>query len=360
MKLFKSILNGVVSLSVLAGSFSAVSVEAKPYHQVSAKEAVQHIFFKDSFGGNKLNVHLIKVDLNNPMVSLDLALAYNNTNRKEKVSKIAQRVGAIAAINGSFFHSRSSIDSAVGILMADGVVLADSGHRRSSIGITEDKKVIIGIPKINNFVVMPELGVSLKLNGINQVRGKNHNTVYTSFFGARTKTKGSGREIMVNRDGRILGYKLNNAPIPNGGFVISMSKANSSVIDKYPLGSQAYIDSIESAPWNRVRTIITGSPQLVKNGKIYNTYSQERLQSSIRYSPTRTAVGITSTNKLLMLTVSGGLTFTKLAQIMKRLGAKDALAFDGGGSTDMYIKGKNVVTNYRPVTNALVVKMNKG
>ncbi len=362
MKLFNNVLvKGLISLSLLAGlSTPAFSKTQKTYSKYSAKNAVQHIFFKDHFYKNKLNAHLIKVDLNNPIVNIDVALAYNNTNRKERVSKMASRVGAVAAINGSFFHSRSSIDSPVGLLMVDGTVLSDSGHRRTSLGFTDDKKVIIGIPKVKNFAIIPELGVNLKLNGINQIRGKHHITAYTSYFGPRTKTKGKGREIIVDRDGRITGYKYNNAQIPTGGFVISIADANSTIAEKYPLGTQVYLDSVLGTPWNQVRTLITGSPQLVKNGKVYNTYFKEKLQHSLSHSATRTAVGVTHNNKLLMLTVSGKLSLTKLAQIMKRLGAKDALALDGGGSTDMYLKGKPVVTNYRPVTNALVVKLNNG
>ena len=357
MKILTRILGCLIASSLtLGGSFQA---EAKAPNTSTAKNSVQHIFFKDNFGSNKLNAHLIKVDMNNPLISVDLALAYNNTNRKEKVSKIAQRVGAVAAINASFFHSRNSIDGAVGLIMSNGVVISDSGHRRTSIGITDDKKVIIGIPKIKNYVIMPELGVNIKLNGINQIRGKNHNTVYNSYFGSTTKTKGSGREIMVNRDGRITGYKISNATIPSGGFVISLANGNSSIAEKYPVGTQVYLDSVLNSPWNQVRTLVTGSPQLVKNGKIYNTFSQEKLQKSISTSTTRTAVGVTANNKLLMLTVSGKSNFTKLAQIMKRLGATDALALDGGGSTDMYLNGKNVIANYRPVTNALVVKINR-
>ncbi len=358
MKFYKKIVSSLITLSIVV--LPSISVDAKNKKNNSVKNSVQHIFFKDHYGANKLNAHLIKVDMNNPIVSVDLALAYNNTNRKEKVSKIAQRVGAVAAINGSFFHSRNSIDGAVGLIMSEGLVISDSGHRRTSLGITEDKKVIIGIPKIKNYVIMPELGVSLKLNGINQIRGKNHNTVYNGFFGSKTKTKGSGREIIVDRDGRITGYKLSNASIPTGGFVISMANANSSIAEKYPVGTQVYLDSVLNYPWNQVRTLVTGSPQLVKNGKIYNTYSKEKLQRSIATSMTRTAVGVTANNKLLMLTLSGKSDFSKLAQIMKRLGAKDALALDGGGSTDMYLNGKNVIPNYRPVSNALVVRLNKG
>ncbi|MFN8576699.1 MAG: phosphodiester glycosidase family protein [Candidatus Sericytochromatia bacterium] len=365
MKLFEKITACIISTILITciSEFAYAKNVSKPNKdekKVSiGNPSVQHIFFKDTYGRSKLNAHLIKVDMNNPRINLDLALAHNNTNRKENVSKIAKRAGAIAAINASFFHSRNSIDGAVGLIMSEGIVISDSGHRRTSLGITEDKKIIIGVPKIKNYVIMPELGENIRLNGINQIRGKNHNTVYNNYFGKTTRTKGSGREIMVDRDGYIIGYKMNNAPIPDGGFVISMSKANSLVSEKYPIGTQVYLDSVLNSPWNQVRTLVTGSPQLVKNGKIYNTYSKEKLQSSLAVPAKRTAVGVTSNNKLLMLTVTGNLSLTKLAQIMKRLGAKDAMALDGGGSTDMYLNGKTVVTNYRPVTNALVVKVNR-
>lgn len=49
------------------------------------------------------------------------------------LNKIAERVGAVAAINGSFIQSGNSIDSAVDLLMADGLILSESGHRCTSI-----------------------------------------------------------------------------------------------------------------------------------------------------------------------------------------------------------------------------------
>jgi len=331
--------------------------KSKPAPKNQKNPSVKHVFFKENFYNSKLNAHLIVVDLNNPAVGLDIVLAHNNTNRKETVYQMAKRVGAVAAINGSFFHSRYSIDSPVGIVMANGIVLSDSGHRRTSIGIGKNNRVIIGIPKIENFVRMPEIGISMRLNGINQIRRKNQTIVYTNYFGTRTKTKGYGREILVNEYGTIIGYKMYNSPIPKRGFVISISGEGPDIAYKYPIGTLAYVDSIKVHPWDSVDSILTGSPQLVKHGKVYNTYYQENLQRSLINPATRTAVGITHTNKLLMLTVTGKITLTKLAQIMKRLGAIDALALDGGGSTSMYLDGKRLVSYHRPVTNALIVKI---
>ena len=82
MKILTRILGCLIASSLtLGGSFQA---EAKTPNTSTAKSSVQHIFFKDNFGSNKLNAHLIKVDMSNPLISVDLALAYNNTNRKEK------------------------------------------------------------------------------------------------------------------------------------------------------------------------------------------------------------------------------------------------------------------------------------
>lgn len=89
----------------------------------------------------------------------------------------------------------------------------------------------------------------------------------------------------------------------------------------------------------------------------------------------RTAVATTQDNRLLLLTVDGrsfrgyGMTIPEIAEFLDNLGAKNALNFDGGGSTTMWIRGKseNNIVNYpsdnlefdrlgeRKVSNALLL-----
>jgi exopolysaccharide biosynthesis protein len=91
------------------------------------------------------------------------------------------------------------------------------------------------------------------------------------------------------------------------------------------------------------------------------------------YRHPRTAIGITNDNHVIMVAVDGrhaeaaGMSMWELQAFMDKLGCKDALNFDGGGSTTMYIKGKGIV-NYpsdnlkydhegeRKVANAIVVR----
>jgi exopolysaccharide biosynthesis protein len=74
----------------------------------------------------------------------------------------------------------------------------------------------------------------------------------------------------------------------------------------------------------------------------------------------RTCACVTNDKKLLLITVDGrsteayGMTLAELTYLTKILNCKDAINFDGGGSTTMYIKGQpeNGVVNY-PTDNKL-------
>ncbi len=74
----------------------------------------------------------------------------------------------------------------------------------------------------------------------------------------------------------------------------------------------------------------------------------------------RTCACITNDKKMLLITVDGrnsqafGMTLAELSYLAKSLNCKDAINFDGGGSTTMYIKGQpeNGVVNY-PSDNKL-------
>ena len=90
----------------------------------------------------------------------------------------------------------------------------------------------------------------------------------------------------------------------------------------------------------------------------------------------RSAVALTSDNKLLLITVDGrnkhaeGMNLDELAYFLKIIGSKSAFNLDGGGSTTLYIdsKKKSGIVNYpsdnklfdhegeRPVANIILIK----
>ena len=354
----------VLGTSVLFSGFDGVPAASaqSPAQIISTtpKDLVRYFSFGDKDQGQPIRVHAVEVKLSDPRVQLDLAMAKEGASTVERVSNIARRHGALAAINGSFFHG-TTVDSSVGLVVRHGEIIADSGHRRTSLGIDPEGKMIMGIPQVRTGLYVHQHDRFQRVNGVNQPRKYHQTVVYTPRFGQYTRTNTYGREVVV-RDNRVVRYSYGNTQIPDDGFVISAHGKGKEIQDLYPLGSEISLKTLQQGPWKRVNTILTGAPHLVKEGRIHNTYFQEKLHSSLKKPNSRSAIGYTHNGKLLMVTVlpakgnkGGGVTFTRLAQIMRRMGAYEAMALDGGGSTSMYVP-HTIEYAHRPVTNALIIK----
>ena len=102
----------------------------------------------------------------------------------------------------------------------------------------------------------------------------------------------------------------------------------------------------------RLRTIVGGWPRLVRDGKRTAEYADILEGTFPRFSAgrhPRTAIGFNrDSTKLIALTVDGrresdsGMSLVELADAMLSVGAYQAMAFDGGGSTTMIVDGNLV------------------
>lgn len=108
--------------------------------------------------------------------------------------------------------------------------------------------------------------------------------------------------------------------------------------------------------WRDYDYLVAAGPRLITDGKAYVDARSEGFRDPRIYSPApRTAVGVTKHNKLIVAVTRKPITLTKMAQVMKALGAVNAIALDGGGSSTLYYRKKMVITPSRPLTNLLVV-----
>ena len=115
--------------------------------------------------------------------------------------------------------------------------------------------------------------------------------------------------------------------------------------------------------------LVTG-PLLVWDGELTD---QDVIGFNLTHHP-RTAAGITSDNRLLLVTADGrnsqaaGFTMQELALLMRALGSIYAVNLDGGGSTTMWIRDSGVVNHpsdngafdasgERAVANAVIVRL---
>jgi hypothetical protein len=247
--------------------------------------------------------------------------------------------------------------------MVDGQVIYDSKHRRTAVGFTPGNGVIMGVPKVATVVAFPELGRTLRLDGVNRNRRAKETILYTDHHGPYTHTNQWGREAVIQK-GRIVRWSYGNTRVPKDGLILSFQGVDGAIAKQFPVGTRVEVETLKTGPWRDVDTIITAGPQLLAKGKVSVSVARDRFRSDVRGAAARSAIGITHNNKLLLLTVNptgkaGGITFTKLAQTLQRLGAVEAMGLDGGGSSTLYLSGKVVnkgaFSYLRPVSNALLV-----
>jgi exopolysaccharide biosynthesis protein len=112
-----------------------------------------------------------------------------------------------------------------------------------------------------------------------------------------------------------------------------------------------------------VKTAIAGGPALVEAGTIPGWKPPQPRHP-------RTALGWNDAHLFLVVVdgrqpaLSVGMTMPELAELMQRLGCRDALNLDGGGSSTFWLDGKLVNSPSdgweRAVANGLVVVQTRG
>jgi hypothetical protein len=211
--------------------------------------------------------------------------------------------------------------------------------------------------------------------------------LYTQRFGASTprdtvRVTVEAPLVAAGRRGDTLIYMRRGAvssasgtPIPADGAVLSAygnglrTKEVQAMADGDTV--KVLLTTLPRTPTGAAPTMVIGGwPRILRNGvsvaqdaaTVEGTISRN---AEMRHP--RTAVGFSRDSATLyLLTVDGrsqasvGVTLVELARIMRRLGAWQAMNFDGGGSTSMVVEGKlmNVVsdtTGERAVGNALFV-----
>jgi hypothetical protein len=108
--------------------------------------------------------------------------------------------------------------------------------------------------------------------------------------------------------------------------------------------------------WSDYRLVLGAGPRLLQRGKVALYPPGEGFRDKRVYARgKRVAVGVTKHNKLLLVVVERPITLRQLSWVMRALGATDAIALDGGGSTCLYYRRTVKVLPKRKLTNLLVV-----
>ena len=360
-------------------------------------------------GTAPLVINALRIDLNAPGVRVQTGQAQDVISLagvdkgREGMQSLAVRHRAIAAVNADFFPFTGD---PLGLAIRDGELLSEAPGNRAALGIGANGVQLNVLLSVGTLLA-PD-GATLSLSGINRVPHDGDAIVLTPTYTATPSIEKNGIAITL-RDTNLpirLGQTAQgtvDAIVPIGsGETLSQTIGHSVQIVMVGTGA-AWLsahckqgDTIKlrfdvtpnSAPpsrgkyasradfsragryvpvWTDIEQAVGGGPLLVWNGQIAVDGEAEGFGKAdfIDKRHPRTAAGVDAKGNLLLVTVDGraawsqGASLSELAAIMKRLGAVNAMNFDGGGSTTMVIGGSIVNSpsdgRARPIADGLLV-----
>lgn len=366
------IICNLIFLFFTASPFQASYLHAKDASDGDRAESliangVKHI--KNNFYSKEKyqSVHILEFDLNSDF-EMESVFGQDCMYKKETVSSMAKRKNAVAAINGAFF---SQSGNPMGMLVHQGKIIKEPILGRTVFGLTTSNEFFFDNPKFDaRFFYQKDQSCEIEfveLDGINRQPQDDEIIIFTSEYGNKTRTSyNNSLEIIVLGE-KVISIGTHNSTIPPDGYVIYASGVMSSEMEKIAINYTAYMELYVNPVWEQAKFAVGGGPRLLKDGEIICDKQSEKFKSDVTSGRApRTAIGITADRKILLICVDGrqknaaGMTLKELAAYLKKLGAKDAMNLDGGGSTTFFLMGRVVNSpsdgRERPVSQALVIK----
>lgn len=286
-----------------------------------------------------LKLHVLRADLSRSDVRADLMLPSAGLAAGERLSQMAQRAGAVAAINGDFFFGRG-FGTPIGPVVKAGELLSSPSGRQdlAAFGLRRDGSALLAHWSFQGSVVAPD-GTSFSVAGFNKP-GESYRELY-AYDGRWGPTTPAG----VTQDGLaavVSGGRVTQLLPANGGVAIpagatvlvGAGPAAEFLSVHLPVGSPVELHLSTTPSWQDLAWALGGGSVLVQDGRIV-PFTHE-----VKGTSPRSAVALSRDGReLLLVAVDGrqeesrGLTQAEFAALLLKLGAYQALNLDGGGST---------------------------
>ncbi|MER5360717.1 phosphodiester glycosidase family protein [Streptomyces sp. NPDC002785] len=335
----------------------------------------------------------------------------------ETVRAMANRVRAVAAVNGSFFDIATSAvfsgydGDPLGLYVENNTLLSEAANGRTALVLGEGGSAArIAEPRSVSTVLACD-GAHRTIDGVDRMPGRivgcggagadvlrgtrgvrtapAHNklcedpdelVLFMRQWGPAAADAGPGStEAVVGSDGRVVLLRS-----PGGGLIPAGCRAltgigeGSAWLRRHArTGATLRITSqVYDGTGHRISgtglTVVQAGPRLLRDGDVdIDIEANGMPATALTQRHPRTLAGVTGDGALLLVTVDGrdpggsiGATLEEAAQLMRSLGARDAMNLDGGGSTTMVVNGRlrnrprgaeGARVRERPVANALVV-----
>lgn len=299
-----------------------------------------------------VNIHVLKMDVNEPTLSLDVIRNQALFAGKDGLSDMLdQDENAVGGINASFFSMGSAASDIEGTEIDDQTV----GYARDAYNTTdlraasliEDTNGSITFDFISTEIsFITERGVDVYVIGVNSIGDFNNPVIFNKEAFDDTSTIDAVTDlykVVVDAENKVIAEIGPDevVVIPDGGYVLVMNASvGPSVFSKIRIGDEATLSIDANIELSDIETAISGGGFILRDGE---TVEEGLIVSKDGRNP-RTAVGMTSDGQtLIAMVVDGrgesiGATHAELAEYLKEYDVKTAIHYDGGGSSTLSAK----------------------
>ncbi|MFB4279938.1 phosphodiester glycosidase family protein [Nonomuraea sp. MTCD27] len=354
--------------------------------------------------GAPQKVHVLRVDFRafGGTVGTDFGPALNGT---EKLTDLAAAAGAVAGINAQWFYNSAP----GGMYVKDGRLIGSATQGRGGIRITKGGRSV-DVDAYTAHVTLRAGRDSAEIDGVNRVPGEIWNcggvggdqptekpqhdlkctdsselVLFTPEWG--TPPAGAGAEAVLDARGEVTAVNASRgASVPAGGSTVqAIGDSAAWLLGHAKVGERLRVsERVEDSRGRRVAltpdtTILQVGPTLVRDGRVSVNAAADGLiregtdqtftyNWAVRANP-RSAIGVDDRGRLMLVVVDGrqdgyseGLGIAQTAELMKLLGAREAMNLDGGGSSVMVTSAAGIVnrpsdaTGQRSLGNVFLVR----
>ncbi len=356
-------------------------------------------------------VNVLEVRPDELVGRLDARLATDIVPERDLLSSMAARSDSLASLNGGYFvigPEDGTPGDLAGISVLDGGLVSEAVNGRTSLLVPGPSGIGTRVAALSTrLTIRASDGARREVDGLNRKSGlirscggvggdvpterpKHDFTCtdaselirFTPVFGAASEP-GEGTEVVLDEQGRVSELRSERGgPIPPNGSLLSGTgegadwlRAHAQPGATLELDERVRGGGAALSP-RRAVDVVNGGPRLLRAGRPDITAAAEGFHRpedpefyyrfGVRRNP-RTLAGTGWNGRLIFVAVEGrrpgssvGASFEESAQIMRALGAHQAVNLDGGGSTGMTL-GSNLVTwpsdatGERPIADALVI-----
>lgn len=407
-----------LGFAVRVGSFGARSTADQLQQQIRsagfARAAVDYTGEDGRSTSGPWAIDVLRLDHNTFRGRLSNVLASGMVAAgRGRLSQVMARTGAAAGINGGYFvvgQADGTPGDPAGISVVDGQLIAEAVDGRTALFLKEPAaqgsplaKILSGVSTAVEAAASD--GARHIVNGLDRAPGSvracgrpgarpteqpkhdftctdpDEMILYKPAFGSATPT-GPGVEAALDADGRVAVLRPRGGHIsPSAAVLSGTGRAAEWLTTHAQPGAQVIVTERLTAEGQRRLLepglgIVNGGPRLLRDGHTeipacaegfcYSETGQFYWRFGVRRNP-RTLAGVTNMGDVLLVAVDGhepghsvGLSFIEEADLMRALGAAQAINLDGGGSTTM-VSGGQVInvpsdpTGERPIGDAILV-----